>query len=241
MQKYKNAQKANPQLLEQYRSIYRYWNFIEKTLRQQVLAQKYQSLFANCILSNNVEAKASFQAENEEAQIELAAFPFSEIEDSKIKVDDSELKAKYSELKEMFRQYNETRDIKYVDVVVEASTADRAELQKQFAGYAQDLAATTDPTEVVRKSTSLVSYLGLPVKKEAFTADIAAQIDSMAVGQTSKVFETKGDNTLNVVKVVAKQSLPDSVQYRMIQVVAETPDPTANEGRLYLHCSSGRC
>ncbi len=221
---YKSQQAANPQLAQQYQTIYRYWTFLEKTLRQQVLAQKYQSLFAHSLLSNSVEAKASFKEENEESQIELASFPFADIDDAKVKIEDADMKAKYNEMKPRFRQYVESRDIKYVDVKVEASSADRAELQKQFATYAADLAAATDPTEVVRKSTSLVAYIGVPVKKNALPYDIASKIDSMAVGQTSAVFETKGDNTLNVVKLISKQSLPDSVQFRQIQVVAETPE-----------------
>ena len=31
-----------------------------------------------------------------------------------------------------------------------------------------------------------------------------------------------GDNTLNIVKLVSKQQLPDSIQYRAIQVAANT-------------------
>lgn len=221
---YKTQQTANPQLAEQYKALYHYWTFIEKTLRQQVLAQKYQGLFAHCFLSNPVEAKASFKEENEESQIELASFSFADVEDSKVKISDADMKAKYNELKARFRQYAESRDIKYVDIQVNASAADRAEIQKQFATYATDLAAAADPTEVVRKSTSLISYLGVPVKKSAFPYDIATKIDSLGVGQTSAVFETKGDNTLNIVKLVSKQSLPDSVQFRQIQVGAETAD-----------------
>lgn len=221
---YKTQQTANPQAAQQYQAIYKYWTFIEKTLRQQTLAQKYQGLFAHCLLSNPIEAKASFKEENEESQIELAAFPFAEIEDSKIKIDDSEMKAKYDEMKSRFRQYVESRDIKYVDVQVKASASDVAEIQKQFATYATDLSAASDPTEVVRKSASLVTYLGVPVTKSAFPADIAAKIDSMGVGQTTSVFESKYDNTLNIVKLISKQSLPDSVEYRQIQVGAETPE-----------------
>ncbi len=221
---YKSQQAANPQLAQQYQTIYHYWTFLEKTLRQQVLAQKYQSLFAHCILSNTVEAKASFKEENEECQIELAAFPYSDIDDSKVKIEESDMKKKYDEMKPMFRQYAETRDIKYVDVKVEPSASDRAALQKQFAEYATELASAADPSDLVRKSTSLVAYLGVPVTKKAFLFDIASKIDSMAVGQTSAVFETSGDNTLNIVKLVSKQSLPDSVQFRVIQVGGETPE-----------------
>lgn len=219
-------QGANPQLAQQYQSIYKYWNFIEKTLRQQVLSQKYQALLGHCFLANNVEAKASFKEETEESNVQLAAFPFADIDDTKIEVTDAELKAKYNEMKPRFRQYIETRDIKYVDVIVEASTKDRAALQKDFAGYAETLATSADPAEAVRKSTSLVPYTGVAATKAAFPADIAQMFDSLAVGQVSKVFETKRDNSLNVLKIVSKVSLPDSVQYRQIQVAAETPEAT---------------
>ena len=218
------TQKANPsanaQMMDQYTKIYNYWSFIEKTLRQQTLAQKYQSLLAHCFLSNPVEAKMAFKEENEESKIQLAAFPYSDIQDDKVKVLESDLKAKYDEMKARFKQPVESRDIKFVDIQVEASQADRAALNKEFAGYHTQLAAAADPTEVVRKSASTVAYLGIPVGKDAFPSDIAATLDSMAVGATTAVKANKADNTLNIVKLVNKQQLPDSIQYRVIQVAA---------------------
>ena len=218
------AQKANPsanaQMMEQYTKIYNYWSFIEKTLRQQTLAQKYQSLLAHCFLSNPVEAKMAFKEENEESKIQLAAFPYSDIQDDKVKVVESDLKAKYDEMKARFKQPVESRDIKFVDIQVQASQADRAALNKEFAGFQTQLAAAADPTEVVRKSASTVAYLGIPVGKDAFPSDIAATLDSMAVGATTAVKANTADNTLNIVKLVNKQQLPDSIQYRVIQVAA---------------------
>lgn len=211
---------ANAQMMDQYTKIYNYWSFIEKTLRQQTLAQKYQSLLAHCFLSNPVEAKMAFKEENEESKIQLAAFPYSDIQDDKVKVLESDLKAKYDEMKARFKQPVESRDIKFVDIQVEASQADRAALNKEFAGYHTQLAAAADPTEVVRKSASTVAYLGIPVGKDAFPSDIAATLDSMAVGATTAVKANKADNTLNIVKLVNKQQLPDSIQYRVIQVAA---------------------
>lgn len=220
---YKTQQTANPQMAAQYQTLYKYWTFIERTLRQQILAQKYQSLLAGCILSNPVEAKLSYKEENEESSIQLATFAYSTIDDSKIKVQDADLKAKYDELKERFKQNVESRDIKYVTVRVEPSPADRAELQQSFKKYTTDLATASEPANVVRKSTSLVNYLGIPVAKTAYPNDIADKLDSMAVGQTYGPFETKMDNSMNVVKLISKQLLPDSVQYRQIQVIGKTP------------------
>ena len=221
---YDTQRSANPQMAQQYETIYKYWTFIEKTLRQQLLAQKYQSLLAHCLLSNPVEAKMAFKEENNESNIQLAAFPYSSIQDDKVQITESDLKAKYDELKPRFQQYVESRDIKYVDFQVTPSAADKNALQKEFAGYAKDLASAEDPSAVVRKSSSLVNYLGIPVGKTAFPSDIAAKLDSMAVGHTSGVIENTMDNTLNVIRLIAKQQLPDSIEYRQIQVGGASAD-----------------
>lgn len=221
---YRKAEASNnSQQLDQMRPAYNYWLFVEKNLRTQLLAQKYQSLLANCVLSNKVEAKMAFNEENEEAQIQLASIAYNTIKDADIKVTDEELKAKYEELKPAFRQQQETRDVKMVDVQVKASATDRAQLQKDMAGYQKQLAAASDPTQVVSKSGSMIQYIGLPVSGKAFQQypDIASKIDSMAVGTTGVVENTK-DNTYNIVRILSRTELPDSVEFRQIQVGGKT-------------------
>lgn len=221
---YRKAEASNnSQQLDQMRPAYNYWLFVEKNLRTQLLAQKYQSLLANCVLSNKVEAKMAFNEENEEAQIQLASIAYNTIKDADIKVTDEELKAKYEELKPAFRQQQETRDVKMVDVQVKASSTDRGQLQKDMAGYQKQLAAAADPTQVVSKSGSMIQYIGLPVSGKAFQQypDIASKIDSMAVGTTGVVENTK-DNTYNIVRILSRTELPDSVEFRQIQVGGKT-------------------
>ena len=219
---YKKLAGSNAAETKQAEAIYKYWRFIEKTLRQQLLAQKYQSLLGHALLSNPIEAKMAYEAQVNESSIQLVSFPYSSIEDSKITVSDDELKAKYKELKPLFNQVVETRNIKYINVPVLPSAADRKAIDAQFAQIKADLAEAADPTEVVRKSTSLQPYNGLPVLKTAFPQEIAQRIDSIGVGQVYGPFEVTRDNTLNLIKLVAKQQLPDSVEYRRISVGGNT-------------------
>ena len=214
----------NPQVAEQYKSLYDYWQFMEKNLRQQTLAQKYQALLANCLISNPVSAKAAYDAHVKESDILLASLPYSSINDNDVEVSDADLKNKYSEEKEMFKQTVETRDIKYVSFQVVASAADRTELMKTMNDATQKLESGAVASEIVRKAQSQVPYVGLPVTRQTLPSDIAAKVDSMSVGQTTKPFETQRDNTLNVVKLISKQQMPDSVEFRMIQVGAETAE-----------------
>ena len=213
---------GNPQLSESYQTIYKYWQFIEKQLRQQTLTQKYQALMAGCLLSNPVSAKMAFEGQNQETDIQLASFAYSSINDNDVKVDEKDIKAKYEEEKEMFKQQVETRDIKYVDFQVLASAADRKALQKTMEEASAKLQSGANPAEVVRKAQSQFPYIGIAATKRAYPSDIAAKLDSMSVGQTTAPFETKFDNTLNVVKLISKSQMPDSIEYRQIQVGGAT-------------------
>ncbi|MBO5614963.1 MAG: SurA N-terminal domain-containing protein [Prevotella sp.] len=222
LNEYKKAQQTGGPQYEQMRVIYNYWQFMEKNLRQQLLAQKYQTLLAASFLSNKIEAKQAYLEENTEANIELAALPYSMVADKDIKVTEEDLKAKYNELKNRFRNYEETRDIKYVSYKVAASATDRAAINKEMASIASQLASAEDPAEVVRKSGSSIAYLGVPVLKTAFPKDIQDQLDSMAVGSTTAIKENAQDNTLNIVRLISKQELPDSVEFQAIQIGGET-------------------
>ncbi|MEZ7745314.1 peptidylprolyl isomerase [Prevotella jejuni] len=222
---YNKAKAAKSPELEQMQAVYDYWLFVEKNLRTQLLGQKYQALLASCVLSNKAEATMAFKDNNEESQIQLASLAYSSVKDADVKISDDDLKAKYDELKPAFRQSVETRDIKFVDYQIKASAADRKVVAKEMNDFQHQLATATDPSGIISKSGSEISYLGLPVSSKAYQQypDIASKIDSLSVGTTG-VFENSQDNTLNVIRVFSKAQLPDSVQFRQISVGAATPD-----------------
>jgi len=217
---------GNAQLAESYERIYKYWQFIEKQLRSQTLAQKFQGLIAGSLLSNPVSAKMAFDAQNQESDILLASFSYKNINDNDVQVSDADLKAKFDKEKEMFKQTMETRDIKYVDFQVVASDADRQALLKTMNEASDKLESGANPAEVVRKAQSQFAYTGIAATKRAYPQDIVAKLDSMTVGQTTRPFETKSDNTLNVVKLISKTQAPDSIEYRQIQVGGATLEAT---------------
>lgn len=222
---YNKAKAAKSPQVEQMQAIYDYWLFVEKNLRAQLLGQKYQALLASCVLSNKAEAKMAFKDNNEESQIQLASLAYSTVKDADVKVTDDDLKAKYAELKPAFRQNVETRDIKFVDFQIKASAADRSQVVKEMNDFQKQLASAKDPAAVVSKSGSEIPYLGLPVSNKAYQQypDIASKIDSLSVGTTG-VVENAQDNTLNIIRVLSKAQLADSIQFRQINIAAATPD-----------------
>ncbi len=223
---YKTNRNANPQAAEYYDKVYKYLAFKVKQLRQQLLSQKYQSLLTTSVLSNPIEAKFLFDSEKQESDIQLAYIDYKTINDKDVQVSESDLKAKYDEKKEMFKIPEEIRAIKYILVKKVASAADRNALNAALTKCADQLKEGVSPEKVVREGRSNIAYLGVPVTKKAFSSDIANRLDSMAVGAVAGPIESQMDNSLNVIKLISKSMLPDSVEYRVISVVGKTNDET---------------
>ena len=210
---------TNAQAAEEYEAFTHSWALAEKMLAQNLLTNKYQMLLAGCVLSNPVSAKAAFDNQNIESQALVASMPYSQINDNDVEVSEADLKAKYEELKEGFKNYQDSRDIKFVSVQVAASQKDRDELMKVMnKAYAELQGDSLAVTEVIRTSQSNVSYLGLPVSRAALPTDLADSITKMSVGQVTAPFESR-DNTFNVVKFLGKTSVADSIEYRFISLV----------------------
>ena len=218
---------AQAQYAEQYNNMYKYWSFIQKTLVQSRLAEKYQALVSKALLSNPVEAQDAFDARVNQYDLLLAAVPYSSIVDSTIVVKESELKDLYNKKKEQFKQYQESRDIKYIDVQVTASAADRAAIQKEVDEATAQLAATTnDYTSFIRSTGSEVPYVDLFYSKTAFPSDVVARLDSASVGAVYGPYYNSTDNTISSFKVVDRTAAADSIEFRQIQVYAADVDKT---------------
>ena len=210
---------AQKELLAQY---HKYWKLVEKQVRNEALSQKYQKLLSSCLISNPASAKAAFEARNNEAQVLLAAVPYTTIKDSDVEPTEEELKAKYKELSkqypEMFDMQEEARDIKYILVPVTASDADKTALTAELEEYKAALDSSDNLANTVRESRSSINYTGVPVSRKSLPSDIAAQVDSMVPGTTVGPTINVAENTMNVVKFIAKVQQPDSVEYRVISV-----------------------
>ena len=222
-----NRAQMPTQYVDYYESMYKIWSFVEKTIVQSRLQEKYAALISQSLISNPIEAQASFDARVNQTDMLLAAIPYSSIVDSTIVIKDADLQAAYDAKKEQYRQYVETRNIKYIDVQVTASDEDKAALRKEMDEYTVQLASTTsDYTTFVRSTGSDRPYVDLFYTTRALPRDVVARLDSVAMGDVFGPYYYAGDNTMTSFKKLAKASMPDSIQYRQIQVVAENADKT---------------
>ena len=214
----KNPSQMPAEYIQYYESMFKMWQFIEKSIKQEALVNKYQSLLAHSVISNPVAAKMNFEGHVNESELLLASVPFTTISDSTVKVEDADLKAKYEEMKENFKQFSESRDFKYISVKVRASEKDKAELKKEMTEVSKQLAEGGNISKIVRESGSLVNYSEIPVSKAALPGDVAVQLDTMTLNKVLGPYYNPGDQTFNVVKLMNRVSAPDSIQYRQIQI-----------------------
>ncbi len=213
--------KISSQYAEYYTSMYKYWAFIEKNLIQSRLAEKYQALVTKSLFSNPVEAKNAFDARVNQSDLLLSAIPYSSISDSTISLSDADYKAAYDKKKEQFKQYAESRNIKYVDVQVTASSEDKAAIQKEMADYTNQLTSTSsDYATFIRTTGSQVPYVDMFYTSKSLPADVVSRLDSVAVGSVYGPYYNVSDNTYTSFKKLAVTSMADSIQFQQIQIAA---------------------
>ena len=223
---YENVDQLPAQYKEYYMKMGAFWNFIEKTLKESLLAEKYQSLIAKSLISNPVSAEDAFAARTQQTDVLLAAIPYSSVADSTITVSSGDIKERYNKNKEAYKQLMETRDIKYIDVLVTPSEADRAEVLNEVTEYANQLATATDMASFIRSTGSVIPFTEIAINKGVYPSDIATRIDSVKVGEVYGPYYNQADDSYNAMQVLKKEALADSIQFRMIQVYAENADKT---------------
>lgn len=221
LNEYKSLKDSGNTIPEEYEKAYKYYMFVQKQIRSQYLTQKYQVLLSQVILSNPIEAKRSFADRTDETNVILASLTIASVPDDQVKVTDDEIKAKYKEDKEKYKQIIESRDIKYVDVVVTPSDKDKKDAEKSIQESYSKLAETTNSTtagNVCRQANSLLNYTDLLKKKDAYPDMIATLLDSITIGETTAPKYDAATNTYYTFKLVDRQTQADSVLYRQLVV-----------------------
>ena len=221
-----NASQLPAQYAEYYQKMGAYWNFIERTLKESLLAEKYQSLIAKSLISNPVAAEDAFASRNLQSDVLLAAIPYNSITDSTIVVSNDDIKALYNEKKAMYKQDIETRNIKYIDVLVTPSEEDRAAILNEVTEYANQLASATELASFIRSTGSVVPFQEIAINKEVYPSDVVARIDSVNIGEVYGPYYNQADDSYIAMHILGMEAIADSIEFRQIQVYAETADMT---------------
>lgn len=206
--------------------------YYEKKIETELRAQKYMQLTAQCIISNPISAKMTFDEQTTTVTADVAAVPYSTVADKDVKITDDDLKAKYNEVKNLFRIYAESRDIKYILVDVQPSTSDQNEVVANVKALEDTLRSATTAKaveDIMRGAKTETPYANVYLTKDAINQryknkvnDVTAALDSTGVGHVNatKVGATdqQGRQYVTTFKLVGTKVTPDSVQLCMFAV-----------------------
>ncbi len=220
-----NLNKENPEFAEIYKPAYDYWKFIEKTIMQSLLMSKYQALIQNSFFGNPIVAKSNFEINNSTYDIEVAAYPYAALKGDEFTATEGEVKSLYNEKKSSYKEPVEKRSIKYVSYKVTPSALDREELKNELNEYADSLKAGNEEyAALVRIAGSEIPYSKLAWSKSAYPEEVQVRLDSVALNSVVGPIYSQSDDSYTVFKTISKTTLPDSVQYRMLAITADTAE-----------------
>ena len=128
----------------------KYWSFIKRNVKLQMLEDKYNVLVSTSFNFSSVDATAAFEAKKV-ANISYVNQPYYTLADSLFSVSDSEINAYYKANINLYNNAEETRKINYVTFIIEPSASDFeniktwiADLQEEFLNKARSLEYTSE-------------------------------------------------------------------------------------------------
>lgn len=206
--------------------------YYEGKIADELRTQKYMQLTAQCILSNPVSAKQTFDEQTTAVSADIAAVPYTTVADKDVKVTDDDLKAKYEEMKELFRIHSESRDIKYILVDVQPSTGDQNVVMGNVKALEDTLRGATTAKaveEIMRGAKTETPYANVYLTKDAINQryknkvnDVTAALDSARAGSVSATTmgapDRQGRQYVTTYKLVGTKVSPDSMQVCMFAV-----------------------
>lgn len=208
------------QTLEEYKKL---WIFLEKTVKFALLQEKYNSLVANALVSNSVEAKLNFDLNSTSVNVNYVVQPYFSIPDTDVTVSDKEIKDRYNARLKLYRQ-DPTVSMKLVTFRIQPGEDDYKEAEQFINSLRDEFSKTEEVSELVNRNSDIPyngrnytrSTVPFAYREFAFAGNKGDVSDPMFINNAytmARIMET-GIN------------LPDSVKLRHIFLL------TADEPKL---------
>ena len=207
-------------------ALYNCWKYMEKRIKLEALTNKQIKLIENATIANPVLARKNFDMNDNAFNLEVVAFPYTSVADSLVSVSDKEIENYYKANKKYFyEQLQDTRDIKYISVKINASESDKQELLAQMNEYANEYKSGNKEYErIARTAQSEFDYNDLFWTKDAYPEDIQVRIEKAEVNEVVGPYLNPSDNSYNVFMTTEKFVAPDSLLIRAIVVNSQSSE-----------------
>ena len=193
----------------------KYWSFIKRNVRLQMLEDKYNVLVSTSFNYSNVDATAAFEGKKV-ANISYVSLPYYTVADSAFSVSDSEIKAYYNENINNYNNAEETRKLNYITFVIEPSASDFENIKTWIEGLKEEFSTSKDFVALCNQNSD-VAYNDIALSKNKIDADFREFAFSGKVGETT--LPRLYGNTYKMARIVETGiSAPDSIKVRHILV-----------------------
>lgn len=198
------------------------WATIQNLIKYQRLEEKYNTLLANAILVNDIDAKTNSDASKATSDITYVIERYSSIPDSTVTVEKSEIEKLYNLRKNNFKSPQESRTISFFTKEIVPSERDFEEVQKEIETAREKLAATEHPALIVADYSD-IPYQDVYFSESQLSAEEAQFVKNASVGDLNGPI--RDGDAFRLYKLIDKTLAPDSVRLRMI-VIPEGLDRT---------------
>ena len=193
-------------------SAKKYWLFIEHTVKQQKLEDKFSTLFTKAIVANTLDAKAAFDASNTNVDFDYVAQQYAAIADDQVSVTDAEIQNLYDKRKETFKQ-EEAISISYIAVDIVPSQEDYANALETLNKIRPNLESSASVADIVNDNSDL-AYANVFMSASTMPAEISAIVQNMAIESVTEPLLI--NSTYHLIKLVDKTTGADSVKINQI-------------------------
>ena len=192
----------------------RNWLMIEQQIAEQQLQNKLMSLLSSAIVSNDLEAKASFEDNKTSVDFDYVMQPYASILDGDVNVSDAEISKLYNERKSNFKQ-EEAAVIDYIAVNIVPSEKDYQTIATRLEDVRAKLEDANNNVANVVTENSETPYSDAYVSYSQLSAELKNFIDNYLPGD-----EVKGpalsDKTYSLHKFESEITAPDSAYINII-------------------------
>ena len=189
-----------------------FWLYLEKSIKQQRLIDKYNGLLVKAIMPNKLDLQSAYEAGKESVDFLYAVQPYSSIPDSSVTIEPAALQKLYNSRKELFKQ-DETRNIKYFVVDINPSAEDYKLTEEKITELKEEFSTTTDVADLVNLNSDQ-PYL------DAYVAESDLPAEVLSFVKSAKVNDVKGpfleNDSYKMYRLMGTTMAPDSVKARHI-------------------------
>jgi len=208
-------------------SLRPFWAMQEKEIIKDRLQSKLVSLVEKAFYTPTWMAEMISADQSTQLDFAFVQVPFDALDNSEVPLSDDDFRAFLQEHKAEYTYDEETRKVAYVAFEVLPTAEDSAKLRQQVAELVQPFAEAEDDSLFVEINYGAISMQWFA--PEDISPVIADTVFSIPVGSVYGPFEDAG--AYRAVKVLQRQTMPDSAVARHILLTATTEQEFADARR----------